>query len=1221
MKYKYFIPVWLFFCLFLHPAHSSAQVNFSVSPSSGCRPLPVTFTSLCGPTAVNYSWYFGDGGTSNAASPTYTYLHGGSYYPYCQVYDANFNFLGGWQGYVGVGGAQDSLNVSTNAVCPGDMVSFYCNLTNTLTSITWDFGDSYMTTNPYNGTQHVYAAPGVYLVKATVTSSCGIDTSYAVIHVAPGTGFPNPPQFQLQTDSICPNDQAMFWTAWSYQNYVLDFGDGNYITHSQSSNNNSSQVQHVYSTPGTYIASITYTNACGLTTVVTQVVHVVTNHNITGPLYMYVNYGDHGDTSCYNMYVQFQSNPNNFDSYLWDFGAGDTSHSANPSHKFTAVGNYPVKLTVSNGCGNTKTIIDTVHIVNNLPFNNLNTSVTPSTICPGQQIIYNAGPTGDPSISFSWNFGDATTSTVSTGSHTFSALGTYSVICVGRNSCGSTDTSRMLVTVANNVVPNKNDYHYGSSAHNGNACPGDSIVFIFAPAGSGTVNWNFGDTHNANATQTLTFQDQVYNYVKHAYSATGIYHAVVTYTNPCGNSFTDSITITIRSDYSDFGQGPGNIILYDASVYPCQGMPINFHAIGGLTYVWNFGDNTGNLVTHQTLTPVSHAFQNPGRYLVSIRAINACGNTGFDTVVVNIPASLISITTNSVASHCHHSDGKAIAIASGGTLPYSYQWSNGNSQFLADSISAGIYVVTITDANGCSNFKIATVNDAEAPAIAVNVVQDVSCYGGNNGAIAITVIGSSAPYTYNWSTGATSQNINNLVAGPKEITVIDANGCSASRSINVGESPPVLVSTVTHNATCGNSDGEAIAAVSGTTGPYNYIWSNSANTALNSGLLPGSYTVTVVDNNGCLYTASATVSNVNGPAIYLDSITGTGCGTTLSKIYTHAAGGTAPYTYSWSTGATTANLLNAGVGHYIFTVTGHDGCQSVREFDVTHDQPTGNPICLVSVDTLTGTNEVVWEKPVSNEIAYYNIYKESSQSGLYYQVDTIQYNSLSIWTDPVSDPQIRSWKYKITMVDQCGDESPLSSEHKTIHLNVNLGIGGSYNLIWDEYIGFSYSTYKIYRHTTVAGPWTLIATVPASVLSYTDVSPPANTASYMVEAVPNFSCAPTTHAAINSTRSNIKTVFNNATGIENQVLNEQVGMYPNPSSGSVNLIYPGCQDGYVLTVYNSLGQAVYAQRISRDEAAQRTNTKTIDLSGLAEGIYVVTLDNNSTRVHKKLILH
>jgi len=1228
MKQKYFLSISLFILTILCSLQTFAQVSITANPASGCRPLPVSFTSTAPGTAANWNWSFGDGASnSTLPNPSHTYTSPGQFYAQLYVYDASFSFLGNTGQWITVSGIADSVNLSSHQVCPGDNVSVCTNTYGNvqITKTAWDFGDGYTTTNTYSCTSHTYTTPGTYTIEVVATTNCGTDTAWGIINVNSNAQITNTPYFQLASDSLCPGDAATFYTDWNYQNYALDFGDGNTVTHTPNVNGNNTQVTHVYPTIGTYPIKITYFNSCGNSKVMLDTIRVSTHHLVGGYISIQINYGQHYDTACINSYVQLYPNGPAFSSYKWNFGGGvnDTSTQETPTHKYSSLGKFTVQLTVTNGCGNSKTVTDTVRIVNTLPFGGLGSSITPDTICPGQAVHYyaypNSGGGNDPSLTYIWNFGDGTGATGSQGTHNMPNVGTYTYSCVGQNSCGSKDSLTHIVLVSPTAVPDKRNYQYEATATSRAACPGDSILFIFGPAGNGTVHWDFGDATNANATQSLTFQNAVYRFAKHAYTLTGHFVATVTYTNSCGNFFNDTLGVNINPHASDFGNGNGNIIIYDNTVYPCQGAPITFYALQGSTYIWNFGDGTGNVVTHQSLSPVNHVFQNSGKYLVTCKAINGCGFSGNDSVTVDIPASLIKITTNSVNAHCHQSNGKAIAVISGGTAPYSYQWSNGKSQYIDDSIPSGIYVINVTDIKGCTNFKIATVNDAEAPTITVGTVVNVSCYGGNDGAISINLIGSSSPYTYNWSTGATSQNINNQVAGPKELTVTDANGCTSSKSILIGESPPVSVSIVVHSATCGVSDGSATAAVNGTTGPYSYIWSNSANTQVNAGIAPGNYTVTVVDNNGCLFYADATVSNVNGPYIYQDSILGTGCGNALTQIYTHAAGGTAPYTYSWSTGATTPALTNGGVGNYILTVSGHNGCKSVQSFDITHDMPAGLPICLITVDTATNTNQMNWNNPVSTDIARYNIYKESSQNGLYYLVDTVNYHHMSQWTDPNANPQVRSWKYRLSVVDQCGDESPQSAEHKTIHLNINSGLGGAYNLIWDEYIGFAYSTYIISRYT-IAGGWVQIATVPANVLSYTDASPPANTYSYKVEAVASYNCTPSTRAQINTSRSNIKTVSASPLEVQEMIQPYAFTLFPNPNDGHFTVGYPYSQDGYVIHVYNVVGQEVYSSRIAAAEAAQSINSKEVSLDALPAGIYTLSFNGSNGKVIKKVIV-
>ena len=121
---------------------------------------------------------------------------------------------------------------------------------------------------------------------------------------------------------------------------------------------------------------------------------------------------------------------------------------------------------------------------------------------------------------------------------------------------------------------------------------------------------------------------------------------------------------------------------------------------------------------------------------------------------------------------------------------------------------------------------------------------------------------------------------------------------------------------------------------------------------------------------------------------------------------------------------------------------------------------------MVTVDPLAGKhNYIIWDKSKATKISHYNIYKESTTAGVYFKIDSVPMDSAGIYVDLLSDATVRSWRYKISQVDSCGNESPLSPAHKTMHLTVNQGVGNNINLIWDNYEGLNFSTYYVYRDT------------------------------------------------------------------------------------------------------------------------------------------------------------
>ncbi|WP_304035042.1 HYR domain-containing protein [Mesonia mobilis] len=240
---------------------------------------------------------------------------------------------------------------------------------------------------------------------------------------------------------------------------------------------------------------------------------------------------------------------------------------------------------------------------------------------------------------------------------------------------------------------------------------------------------------------------------------------------------------------------------------------------------------------------------------------NCCGAgvltiSNFSTGSCSMTASITSQTNVSCNGG---SNGSLTVTPSSGTAPYIYSWNDTSSQTTATAtnLTAGIYEVTITDDNGCTATVSATITQPSSALSANGVATDVSCNGGNNGTVDLTVVGGTAPYSYAWSNGATTEDLSGLTAGTYNVTVTDANGCTATESVEVQQSAVLSVSGVSTDVSCnGLNNGAIDLTVVGGTPPYTYIWSNTATTEDLSGLEANTYSVTVTDANGCTATES-----------------------------------------------------------------------------------------------------------------------------------------------------------------------------------------------------------------------------------------------------------------------------------------------------------------------------------------------------------------------------
>jgi len=215
-------------------------------------------------------------------------------------------------------------------------------------------------------------------------------------------------------------------------------------------------------------------------------------------------------------------------------------------------------------------------------------------------------------------------------------------------------------------------------------------------------------------------------------------------------------------------------------------------------------------------------------------------------------------------------------------------------------------------------------------------VVNVSCYGGSNGSINITVSNGTSPYTYVWSSGASSQNISSRTSGNYTVTVIDANFCSTTKSFTISQpsSPVAVVSGVVANANC-NTGGSINIAAGGGTSPYTYNWGSGITTQNRTGLNPGNYSVTVMDNNNCSATQSFTVGQDAGPVIS-GTVTNTSCHNTCDGSINLSVTGIALFTYDWGNGfGTSEDTSGLCAGTYNVTVADSNNCGIAAAFTVT----------------------------------------------------------------------------------------------------------------------------------------------------------------------------------------------------------------------------------------------------------------------------------------------
>jgi hypothetical protein len=343
-----------------------------------------------------------------------------------------------------------------------------------------------------------------------------------------------------------------------------------------------------------------------------------------------------------------------------------------------------------------------------------------------------------------------------------------------------------------------------------------------------------------------------------------------------------------------------------------------------------------------------------GGTTITVKDANGCAVTLTVTIAQPSAALTASVASQTNADCFGSATGSIDLTVTGGAAPYSYAWSNGATTQDLTGLVAGDYTVTVTDAGGCTAARSVAIAQPSAALTLSATHVDVACFGSATGSIDLTVTGGTPPYLHSWSNGATSEDLSGLVADVYSVTVTDASGCSAMRSVTIGEpaSALSLVGTHTDPACFGSATGSIDLTVTGGRAPYSYAWSNGATTQDLSGLVAGTYAVTLRDANGCMVTTSIAIAQPTAALSLSGTHVDVGCfGGASGSIDLTVAGGTSPYSYAWSNGATTQDPTGLAAEIYSVTVTDAKGCTAT--WSATLDQPaTALAVSATYVDVL-----------------------------------------------------------------------------------------------------------------------------------------------------------------------------------------------------------------------------------------------------------------------------
>lgn len=389
----------------------------------------------------------------------------------------------------------------------------------------------------------------------------------------------------------------------------------------------------------------------------------------------------------------------------------------------------------------------------------------------------------------------------------------------------------------------------------------------------------------------------------------------------------------------------------------------SFTVSNSVTNVNCFGQNTGsiNLTVTGGTAPIKFNWTGPNSFSASTEDVNGLIAGTYHVIItdddltkeefdftVEDPAAPIAISENHIDVNCFGATSGTINITvSGGTAPYTYIW-NGPSGFTASTEDlsnrpAGTYNVVVTDSKSCTQNKIISISQPTAALTSSETHENVSCFGTSSGSIDLTTTGGTTPYQFSW-TGpagftANTEDLLNISTGTYIVTVTDANNCTTSRSITIGQPAQLSASSTKVDVLCsGNSTGSINLSVVGGTPGYTYSWSGptsfNASTQNISGLPVGTYDVAVTDAKGCKTNNSVTLVQPSALSVTTSSNSPVCQGSTLDLVST-PAGGSGIYSYIWTgpngfnrtlKDPSITNISLAGGGTYTLSVKDQNNC-------------------------------------------------------------------------------------------------------------------------------------------------------------------------------------------------------------------------------------------------------------------------------------------------------
>ncbi|MBI4947454.1 MAG: hypothetical protein HY840_13765, partial [Bacteroidetes bacterium] len=676
---------------------------------------------------------------------------------------------------------------------------------------------------------------------------------------------------------------------------------------------------------------------------------------------------------CVGKPLTLTGGPNGMTTYSWSGPLAYSNNTQSPTVSASATagmaGIYTITVTNGNGCTSTAS---TNVVINAVP---VATATSNSPVCVGKPLTLTGGPNG--MTTYSWSgplaYSNNTQSPTVSATATLGMAGTYTITITNGNGCTST-ASTVVVVNANPLA---------TASSNSPVCIGQPLTLTGGPNGMTTYSWS-GPLAYSNNTQSPTVSASA------TAGMAGIYTITVTNANGCTSTAATNVTVNASPVATAVSNSP-----------VCVGKPLTLTGgpNGMASYSWSGPLAYSNNTQSPTVSASATAGM-AGIYTITVTNAGGCTSTASTNVIVN------ALPVATAASNSPVCIGQPLTLTGGPNGMTTYLWSgplaySNNTQSPTVSASAtagmaGIYTITVTNANGCTSTATTnvTVNALPVATAASNspvcIGQPLTLTGGPNG---MTTYSWSGPLAYsnNTQSPTVSASATAGMAGIYTITVTNGNGCTSTASTNVTINANPVATATSNSPVC---VGKPLTLTGGPNGMTSYSWSGplaysnntqsptvSATATLG---MAGTYTITITNGNGCTSTAS-TVVVVNANPLATATSNSPVC---IGQPLTLTGGPNGMTTYSWSgplaysnntQSPTVSASATAGMaGIYTITVTNGNGCTSTATTNVTINAnpvataTSNSPVCVGKPLTLTGGPNGMTTYSWSGPLAYSN---------------------------------------------------------------------------------------------------------------------------------------------------------------------------------------------------------------------------------------------------------